>query len=170
MVPGPDGRTSLSVLSRLGRVTADQWRTVAAVAALGGRSVRLTPWRGVVLPHVPGASADDLLAELGAAGFVTRAGSPWAGATACAGRPGCGRSLTDVRHDASAALAAAPSAHQPLPVHWSGCERRCGHPSTTHVEVVASEFGYHVGLSGQENPAVDSIHLADAVSSARSAP
>jgi precorrin-3B synthase len=170
VVRGLDGRTSLSVLSRLGRVTADQWRTVAAVAALGGRSVRLTPWRGVVLPHVPGASADDLLAELGAAGFVTRAWSPWAGATACAGRPGCGRSLTDVRHDASVALAAAPSARQPLPVHWSGCERRCGHPSTIHVEVVAGERGYHVGLSGQENPAVDSIHLADAVSSARSTP
>jgi precorrin-3B synthase len=170
VVRGPDGRTSLSVLSRLGRVSADQWRTVAAVAALGGRSVRLTPWRGVVLPHVPGATADDHLADLGADGFVTRAGSPWAGATACAGRPGCGRSLTDVRHDASAALAAAPSACQPLPVHWSGCERRCGHPSTTHVEVVADETGYHVGLSGQENPAVDIIYLAHAVSSARSAP
>jgi len=170
VVPGPDGRTSLSVLSRLGRVTADQWRRVAAVAAVGGRSVRLTPWRGVVLPHVPTATADDLLAELGAAGFVTRAGSPWAGATACAGRPGCARSLTDVRHDASVVLAAAPSARRPLPVHWSGCERRCGHPGTTHVEVVAGEFGYHVGLSGQENPAVDSSHLADAVSSARSTP
>ena len=170
VVEGPDGRTSLSVLSRLGRVTAEQWRTVAAVATLGGRSVRLTPWRGVVLPQVPQASAADLLAGLGAAGFVTRAGSPWAGATACAGRPGCSRSLTDVRHDASVALAATPPGRVRLPVHWSGCERRCGHPSTAHVEVVPDENGYHVGLSGQENPTVDSIHLAHAVSSARSAP
>jgi hypothetical protein len=35
---------------------------------------------------------------------------------------------------------------------------------------MAGEFGYHVGLSGQENPAVESIHLSDAVSAARSAP
>jgi precorrin-3B synthase len=55
-------------------------------------------------------------------------------------------------------------------VHWSGCARRCGHPSTTHVEVVADESGYQVGLSGQESRTVDSTDLADAVSSARSTP
>jgi precorrin-3B synthase len=162
------GRTSLSVLSQLGRVSADQWRAVTAVAGLGGRSVRLTPWRGVVIPHVPQPATAAILAQLGAIGFVTSAGSPWAGATACAGRPGCGRSLTDVRHDATSALGATPSGRRTLPVHWSGCERRCGHPSTTHVEVVAGELGYHVGLFGQEHSAVDLIDVAHEVSSARS--
>jgi precorrin-3B synthase len=170
VIPGADGRTSLSVLSRLGRVTADQWRTLAGVAGLGSGSLRLTPWRGVVLPDVPRGTATSLLRELAADGLVTDDGSPWAGASACAGRPGCGRSLADVRRDASVVLATTPSGRRRLPVHWSGCERRCGHPSSTHVDVVAGEFGYRVGLSGQENPAVDDVRLADAVSSARKRP
>ncbi|MBM7089758.1 cobalamin biosynthesis protein CobG, partial [Streptomyces sp. S12] len=29
----------------------------------------------------------------------------------------------------------------PLPVYWSGCERRCGHPRGDHVDVVAAPGG-----------------------------
>ncbi|MCL9797407.1 nitrite reductase, partial [Frankia sp. AgKG'84/4] len=35
-----------------------------------------------------------------------------------------------------------------LPVHWSGCTRRCGQPAGGIVEVVAEQGGYRVRRAG----------------------
>ena len=106
--------------------------TGAQAAALSGAAdeIIVTPWRSVVLP--PGTMTQ----AVAAAGLIADPGSPWAGITACAGRPGCGKALADVRADARAALAA----HE-LPIHWAGCERRCGAPRGRHVEMVATGVG-----------------------------
>ncbi|MYW20117.1 cobalamin biosynthesis protein CobG, partial [Streptomyces sp. SID2955] len=83
------------------------------------------------------------LARLGAAGLVTDPGSPWLHVGACIGRPGCARSHADVRGDAARTLDAAGDPGVPL--YWSGCERRCGHPRSGHVDVVAAPGGgYHL--------------------------
>nr|WP_230210304.1 cobalamin biosynthesis protein CobG [Streptomyces kaniharaensis] len=129
----------LSVGMRFGRASAAQWR--ALVAASAGE-LRLTPWRGAVLPGAPA----DRLPALAAAGFRTVPGSPWERATACTGLPGCAKSLADVRADAARALDAAPAGG--LPVHWSGCERRCGHPAGRWVDVLATGQGYRVTVNG----------------------
>ena len=68
------------------------------------------------------------------------AGSRWLGVTACAGRPGCGKSLADVRADADAATVPGEG----LPVHWVGCARGCGSPAGPHVRVEATGTGYEV--------------------------
>ncbi len=135
---------------RFGVATAGQWR--ALVDAAEGE-LRLTPWRGVVLP---GASAGRLPA-LAAAGFRTGAGTAWDGASACTGLPGCAKSRSDVRADAARVLDEAraldvgadpnPVAAL-LPVHWSGCERRCGHPAGRRVDVLATGEGYRVAVTG----------------------
>ncbi|MFJ8621753.1 hypothetical protein ACIRD3_02750 [Kitasatospora sp. NPDC093550] len=192
----------LSVGLRFGRASAAQWRalvaasgaataattaaaTTAMTAAPGSAAVgattgglRLTPWRGVVLP---GASADRLPA-LAEAGFRTGPGSPWERATACTGLPGCAKSLADVRADAARALDAAAgalagvSAEAPggvpgaLPVHWSGCERRCGHPAGRWVDVLATGHGYRVTVNGPAPLAsvdVSNEEMAEAVAEAR---
>jgi precorrin-3B synthase len=58
------------------------------------------------------------------------------GTTACIGRPGCAKSRADVRADA---------VFRPgLRAHFSGCERRCGKPSQSHVDVVAEAGGYRI--------------------------
>ncbi|MET9799676.1 cobalamin biosynthesis protein CobG [Streptomyces sp. NPDC006368] len=130
--PGVLDDRTVSVLARLGRVTTDRFR-----ALLPADEVRVTPWRGFVLPGFPDrAAAEARLAELDAAGFLTRADSPWVGVTACTGRPGCAKSLSDVRADARP-LAGSPG----LPVHWSGCARRCGHPQGAWVDAVATAGG-----------------------------
>ncbi|MEU6235772.1 nitrite reductase, partial [Kitasatospora sp. NPDC047058] len=158
----------LSVGLRFGRATAAQWR--ALVAASAGE-LRLTPWRGVVLP---GASADRLPA-LAAAGLRTAPGTAWDGASACTGLPGCAKSLADVRTDAARALdrpgpgpAAGNDPARPsgLRVHWSGCERRCGHPAGRWVDVLATGQGYRVAVDGT---AVDVTNeeMAEAVAEAR---
>ncbi|MGA5821916.1 hypothetical protein ACPC54_29120 [Kitasatospora sp. NPDC094028] len=173
---------ALSVGLRFGRASAAQWR--ALVAASAGE-IRLTPWRGVVLPGAPA----DRLPALAAAGFRTEPGSAWERATACTGLPGCARSLADVRADAARALdsgagagvrpvpepGAGPGAQSgpgPLPVHWSGCERRCGHPAGRWVDVLATGHGYRVTVNGPATTAGPSVDVtneqtAEAVAAAR---
>ncbi|GAA5016881.1 nitrite/sulfite reductase [Kitasatospora paranensis] len=150
----------LSVGLRFGRADADRWRTLAAAAPDG---VRLTPWRGAVLP----GAAPGLLPELARAGFLTRPGTAWDRATACTGLPGCARSLADVRTDAVLALGRAEDAG--LPVHWSGCERRCGHPAGRWVDVLATGQGYRVTPVGTPAPPVEvtTDEMAEAVAEAR---
>ncbi|WP_405700369.1 precorrin-3B synthase [Streptomyces sp. NBC_00069] len=140
---GPEGTAALSVLAPLGRLTTAQWRLLAG---LTGR-MRLTPWRGVVVPGVPAHAAARALAALAGAGLVTAPDDPWRSVTACTGRPGCAKSLADVRADARAAVTRATGL---LPVHWSGCERRCGHPrGTAWVDVVATPTGYDLCADGR---------------------
>ncbi|WP_328668271.1 precorrin-3B synthase [Streptomyces sp. NBC_00322] len=142
-VAGPDGRTTaLSVVAPLGVLTAAQWHELAAVAEHDGNGeLRLTPWRGVILAGVKDAAA------LETAGLITSPASPWLGVGACVGRPGCAKSLADVRTDAAKALGPGPSS---LPVYWSGCERRCGHPHGDWVDVVATADGYDVRVHGDK--------------------
>ncbi|MFC5144321.1 cobalamin biosynthesis protein CobG [Streptomyces aureoversilis] len=164
LVTGPGGRCALSVTAPLGRLTGAQWRLVTRVAAEeGNQELRVTPWRGLVVPGLPAHKAPQLLAGLADAGFVTSADSAWHRAGACAGRPGCAKSLADVRADAAECLAggqpagataAAATAPAPaLPVYWSGCERRCGRPGGGRwVDVVATADGYEVSLRGGGEP------------------
>ncbi|WP_436800667.1 cobalamin biosynthesis protein CobG [Streptomyces syringium] len=176
LVTGRDGRCALSVTAPLGRLTAAQWRLVATTAAQDGTGeLRVTPWRGIVVPGLPAGTAGTRLTALADAGLVTSTTSPWHRAGACAGRPGCAKSLADVRADAAACLAGLPPAG--LPVYWSGCERRCGHPGGTWVDVLATGDGYRIAVrdgdteTGPETE-VSTAHttaggLADAVAAAR---
>ncbi|MEU1622119.1 precorrin-3B synthase [Streptomyces sp. NPDC005722] len=170
LVPHPDGTTcALSVGVRLGRLTTGAWRLLADVARSGAGELRVTPWRGVVLPGLPRAAAREAPARLAAAGFLTGEDSPWRGVTACAGRPGCAKSLADVRADAGAALrdAVPEPGHRLLPVHFSGCERRCGHPDGSWVDVVAGADGrYRVATAGTTS-ATTAANLPAALDTAR---
>ncbi|MFI5620468.1 cobalamin biosynthesis protein CobG [Streptomyces sp. NPDC051567] len=170
VVTGPGPTSALSVLAPLGRLTTAQW---LRLAALTGR-MRLTPWRGVVVPGLPARTAAAALAGLADAGLVTAPDDPWRSVTACTGRPGCARSHADVRADARAAVGAAVTgaARGPLAVHWSGCERRCGHPrGTAWVDLVATPQGYDLAAPGR-----DPLHgvppdaLATALADARRTP
>ncbi|MFI8368502.1 cobalamin biosynthesis protein CobG [Streptomyces sp. NPDC085466] len=147
--PGPLGDRALHVLAPLGRLTAGGLRALGE----GADEVRLTPWRGAV---VVGATAARLPA-LAALGLITGPADPRTGVTACTGTPGCAKSLADVRADA----ARAPGG--PLPVHYSGCERRCGHPHGDRIEVTARDSGTYL-LDGAPVPRTA---LAEAVAAAR---
>src|SRR5207253_1446375 len=114
--------------------------------------------RTIVVPdldRVPAALPD----------LVDRADSPWGGVTACAGRPHCAKAHADVQrlaHDAAPALGTG------LPVHWAGCERRCGQPAERHVEVLAGAGGrFTVGLAGREQRDLRPGQVAAAVSAWR---
>lgn len=134
--PGPHADV-LCVLVPLGRLSTAQWRTLPG-------ELRITPWRSIVVTGVGvGVPAVD-------PGLVTDPDDPWRSVTACTGKPGCAKSLADVRADARALLR---RGRGPLPVHWSGCARRCGHPRGTEwVDVLATEDGYRLSVHGRAVP------------------
>ncbi|MGW4839901.1 cobalamin biosynthesis protein CobG [Streptomyces globisporus] len=170
--PGAHGSpNAISVDVPLGRLTSTQWRLLTGTARRHGDELRLTPWRGIVVPGPFGRPEDaaDALATLAAAGLITAPDSPWAGVGACIGRPGCAKSLSDVRAEAGAAVGPVGR----LPVYWSGCERRCGHPHGEWIDVVVAPDGHrisHVRGERRDPPRTvrdDPAALAAAVASAR---
>ncbi|MFJ3927437.1 precorrin-3B synthase [Streptomyces sp. NPDC090022] len=151
------------VLVPLGRLTSGQLRALARAAAGGSGELVLTPWRSVVLPDAPPLRPAGGPGPLEREGLVVTPDGPWQSVTACTGRPGCVKSLADVRADAADL---APRARGALPVHWSGCERRCGHPQgTAWVDVVATGAGYRLSVHGR--PVAPSPDLAAALAAAR---
>ena len=148
--PGPvgaaaqhDGRTALVALVPLGRLSADQAELLTRLAD----DVQLTPWRSVVVPDLAEDAVDDAAVALHRTGMVFDADSAWTRVTACAGRPGCAKSLADVRGDAARAVADGTLPAGGARQHWAGCERRCGRPRGEVVDVVATGTGYRVGWS-----------------------
>jgi precorrin-3B synthase len=119
--------TAASVAVPLARLTLEQARVVEDV--VGGGSVVITPWRGLVLPESAGR-----LDDLGAAGFVTDDDTAWAQLSACVGAPFCGRARIDTTEVAAALVGT--GARLPR-THVSGCERRCGAPAGDHRDLVA---------------------------------
>ena len=184
-VRSPDGTVALSVYATLGRLSAAQWRLLStATADTESGELRVTPWRGVIVPGVDPAAADDLLDRLRTAGLITAPDSPWHGVGACTGRPGCAKALSDVRSDAAGTVAVQDTPGG-LPVYWSGCARRCGHPQGRSVDVVATgEGGYEISVRGTpvttatvtatrtdtRTATTDGPELADAVATARTTP
>ncbi|WP_411081507.1 cobalamin biosynthesis protein CobG [Streptomyces sp. cmx-18-6] len=156
--PGPLGPTAISVGVPLGRLAPAQWRLLTETARRYGGELRLTPWRGIVVPGpFPRDEAAQALRMLDAAGLITGPDSPWTGVGACIGRPGCGKSLSDVRAEAGAAVG--PPGR--LPVYWSGCERRCGHPHGEWIDVVATPEGHRIShVRGERRDAPATVTAA----------
>ena len=127
----PVGRVgpALVVAVPLGRLTPEQARWLAAHNV----DLRITPWRRIVLPVAPDADPREV-------GLVTDPDDAWLTVSACAGRPRCAQALADVQADAAAARGRFGARR----VHWSGCDRRCGRPSDTEVDVVATSEGYAI--------------------------
>ncbi|WP_203832600.1 precorrin-3B synthase, partial [Actinoplanes lobatus] len=135
VVAQADGLAAVGALVPLGRLTGVPLRVLE-----GADQLVVTPWRGVIVADLPPSAAVEWADRLAAAGLAVAADSPWSGVTACAGRPGCAKSLADVRADATATARFVDG----LPVHWVGCARACGSPSGPHVRVEATTDGYLV--------------------------
>ncbi|WP_068066285.1 precorrin-3B synthase [Nocardia xishanensis] len=153
-----DGLVALGAGVRLGALDARVAEFVAAVE----RPVIVTPWRSLVIADLDEWAAEQVVRVLAPMGLIFDAASPWLHVSACAGQPGCAKSLTDVRADVTAAVesgrvlpaaAAETSREQIVPAedvtvagrqHWSGCDRRCGRTRGDVTDVVATPDGYRV--------------------------
>jgi precorrin-3B synthase len=146
-----DGLVAVGAIVPLGRLTDVQTKVLARADRLV-----VTPAREVVVPDLAPEAAAGWLVALAGAGLPVEASSRWVGVTACAGRPGCAKSLADVRSDALAATRFADG----LPVHWVGCARGCGSPSGAHVRVEATPEGYSVRGEPADGDLAESVSAA----------
>ncbi|MGW4466175.1 precorrin-3B synthase [Micromonospora sp. NPDC004704] len=163
-----DGRVALALVVPLGRLTGAQLAALTAAAGTGSDEINITPWRTVVVPDLSTGEAERRLATLAAEGLVADATAGWVGVTGCAGQPGCAKALANVRTDATLVHASASPGTGDLPVHWVGCERRCGRPADRHVEVLATIDGYQVSLDGRPRPRSATLEeTAAAIAAAR---
>ncbi|MTE14256.1 precorrin-3B synthase [Nocardia aurantiaca] len=152
-----DERVALGAGVRLGSLPA---RTAEFIAAVE-RPVFVTPWRSLVITDLDEWAAEQVVRVLAPMGLIFDANSSWLLVSACAGMPGCAKSLTDVRADATEAVdsgrvvpTGAPQfARERLDAedvvavgrqHWSGCGRRCGRPKGSVTDVVAGVDGYRI--------------------------
>lgn len=162
LVEQADGRFAVCALTPLGLLEPEQAMALAAAAELSTErgstpaepgntpaELRVTPWRRVLIRDLDLPAALAARELLAAHGLVVAAGTAWSRLTACAGRPGCAKALTDVHADARAFVAAADPVGPA--VHWAGCERGCGTPAGRDVvRLLATADGYR--LDGRLSP------------------
>lgn len=123
----------------LGRMTPAMLRGLASLADdLGDGTFRLTPWQGVILPHVDAASVRRASTGLRALGLIDDASVPLGAVVACAGNGGCAKGLADTKGDA-VRLAAQLSTS--VDVHLSGCPRSCAAAHRMPYTLLATESG-----------------------------
>lgn len=134
-----DGLVTLGAAVPLGVLQARVAQFLSAIEA----PIVITPWRAVLICDLDEGKADVALRVLAPMGLVFDEHSPWLDVSACTGTPGCAKSLTDVRADATAAVQTPSTTHR----HFVGCERACGSPPIGEV-LIATEDGYRVRESG----------------------
>jgi precorrin-3B synthase len=134
----------------LGRLQAGQAQLIAKIASDWGDSLRLAPWRGIVLGAIPEEAKANVIAQLHTSGLSLDGKDGYRGLSACAGNDGCEASLADVRaHAVSLANRLAGQDTKPgWSVNISGCEKQCAMRNGATAELVATESGYNLKLHG----------------------
>ncbi|WP_157108929.1 precorrin-3B synthase [Corynebacterium aquilae] len=145
---------SLGIGVPFGRISNEQAQLLAAI----GHDTTVSPWPTITIHALTEGEAEAIVKVMAPRGFVFHDDSPQLRITACTGQPGCDKSATDVRADAHhlmnhphliTAHAADAYGDSQLPqpednnllIHFSGCQRRCGHPGATHLDYTATADG-----------------------------
>ena len=121
---------ALGVAPAFGALEAAQLEILADLAETGDGTLRLTPWRTLLLPGVIA------LPE----GLITDADDPRLRIRACTGAPGCASGWIETR------AAAAQAATRGIPglLHVSGCGKGCAHPGPAPRLLLGTARGFAV--------------------------
>ncbi|MCI0431707.1 MAG: hypothetical protein L0210_14345, partial [Rhodospirillales bacterium] len=138
-VPLRPGRIAVALGLAYGRMDANMLRGLADLARrYGDDTLRLTPWRAVLIPAVEIARADTLRAEAAVLGIVTDPADPRKRIAACVGATGCASA-----HMATHTLADQIAQHLPTPLtlHVSGCAKGCAKSGRADFVLVGQAGG-----------------------------
>jgi precorrin-3B synthase len=150
-----------------GRLTGGQLEGLAGLAAEHGATLRLTPWRTLLLaPVEPDAG---LATAITALGLIAEANDPRLAVAACPGAPACLSGQAEVLADAPRfAEVLAPLLRSGATLHVSGCRKGCARRAPASVTLVAEAGRYRLardadaaapGEAGLMTPEAMLVHL-----------
>lgn len=120
---------------------------LADLAACFGTTIRVTPWRALLLAAVTGPIPPDPR-------WITDPADPRLLVSACIGAAGCLRGTTPTRADAA-------RLRPHTPVHVSGCIKGCAHPGPAPITLVGRDGCYDLVRNGRaaDTPAETGLTL-----------
>jgi ferredoxin-nitrite reductase len=155
------GLCYLGVVFPVGRVTCDQMRGLADIAArYGSGTLRLTVWQNLLISDIPKADVAAVAAEIEALGLGIKASNIRGGLVACTGNVGCKFALADTKRHAMALadhLDARLALDTPINIHVTGCPHSCAQHVVGDIGLLATKVdtggdeeieGYHLYVGG----------------------
>jgi precorrin-3B synthase len=116
--------------------------------ALNASSLRLTPWRALLITSLDQHGAESLVDSMTELGFIVDPADPRLRIAACPGAPACMHGYRSVRDDATRWAATLPK-EDGVVLHVSGCAKGCARPVATAATFTATATGYDLVLGGR---------------------
>jgi precorrin-3B synthase len=139
-----------------GATAAATFASIADVSqAIGDGTLRITPWRAVIIPGVS-IHAIELVRKVGAAlRLIVDHVDPRLSIFACPGQPSCSSATVPARADAERMVELGLSGT----VHVSGCAKGCAHPGPAQVTLVGENGRYNIVRNGRSRDSPMANHL-----------
>ncbi|MBP0577768.1 precorrin-3B synthase [Labrys sp. LIt4] len=126
-----------------GRLDAGQLEGLAAIAARHGATLRLTPWRSILLAPL----AVDVTTQVSSLGLVVDPGDPRLAIAACPGSPSCLSGEAPAQADAARlAPVLAGFVERGASVHVSGCAKGCARRAPASITLVGQGGRYGIAF------------------------
>jgi ferredoxin-nitrite reductase len=164
-----EGSNWIGVALPLGKVTCDQMRGLARIAAdLGDGDVRLTVWQNLLIPGVKDTNVLLAIAAIEALGLAVKTTEIRAGLIACTGRAGCKFGNADTKRTAAAIgdwCDARVEVDTPINIHLTGCHHSCAQHYISDIGMIGARIavedsddtvdGFHILTGGGFGPDAD---------------
>lgn len=147
-----------------GRIEAETLRELADLSErFGDGTLRLTPWRALLIARVDATDLVKLGERVGALGLIIDASDPRLRLHACVGAPACASASVDARTDAG--RIAASAAAKGLNIHVSGCAKGCAHAGPASLTLVGRDSRYDVVRQGRagDTPVLTGLNLEQVI-------
>jgi ferredoxin-nitrite reductase len=153
-----DGLNWIGIALPLGKVTCDQMRGLARIAAdLGDGDVRLTVWQNLLIPGVKDTSVALAIAAIEALGLAVKTTEIRAGLIACTGRAGCKFGNADTKRAASAIgdwCDTRVEVDTPINIHLTGCHHSCAQHFISDIGMIGARIAVE-----DSDDTVDGFHI-----------
>lgn len=160
------GRNWIGVALRLGRLSPDQMRGLAAISRdLGDGDIRLTVWQNLLISGVPDEKVHEAVAAIDALGLSTKASQVRAGLVACTGNAGCRFAASNTKQHANEIAEwceAQVAMDAPVNIHLTGCHHSCAQHYIGDIGLIGARVplgddgetveGYHIHIGGGFGP------------------
>lgn len=127
----------------VGRLFAQDMFDLARIAQVyGSEEIRLTVEQNIIIPNIPDANLDTLLAESLLLKFQIEPNNLERALVSCTGAAFCNFALIDTKNRALAtvrALEAELEMPSPVRMHWTGCPNSCGQPQVAEIGLMGTK-------------------------------